>query len=172
MRLQDVEAILRALNDAEVRYLIVGGLAVVAHGYPRLTVDIDLVVNLERENVLRSMNALERIGYRPLVPVPSAQFADEEMRKMWREEKHMIVFQMQHSDPQSTRLDIFVGEPFDFDQEYAQAEWLDVAGIPCPVVRIETLMTMKEGAGRPKDLGDVGELKKLLDIRNDERANG
>jgi hypothetical protein len=127
MRLQDIEAIVRALNDAEARYLIVGGLAVVAHGYPRLTVDLDIVLNLKRENVLRAMNALEQIGYRPIVPVPGAQFADEEMRRAWREEKHMIVFQMYNPDPRSTRLDLFVTEPFDFDKEYAQAEWLHVA---------------------------------------------
>jgi hypothetical protein len=69
MKIDDVRTILRALNDANVRYLIVGGLAVVAHGYVRFTQDIDLVVQLERENVLRAMNALTAIGYRPLIPV-------------------------------------------------------------------------------------------------------
>jgi hypothetical protein len=170
MRLQDVEAILRALNDANAHYLIVGGLAVVAHGYPRLTVDIDIVLSLERENVLRAMKALHAIGYRPLAPVKAEQFADEALRESWRREKQMIVFQMMNLDRASTRLDIFVSEPFDFAEEYAQAVWLDVAGIPSPVLRIETLIAMKEQANRPKDLGDAGELKKLLDIRNDERA--
>jgi predicted nucleotidyltransferase len=42
MKIDDVGTILRALNDANVRYLIVGGLAVVAHGYVRFTQDIDL----------------------------------------------------------------------------------------------------------------------------------
>ena len=86
MKLADVEAILRALNDAEVRYLIVGGLAVVAHGYVRATVDMDIVLHLERENVLRAMAALKEIGYRPLVPVEAADFADEQRRKLWRDE--------------------------------------------------------------------------------------
>ena len=171
MKLADVEAILRALNGAHVRYLIVGGLAVVAHGYPRLTVDVDIVLNLERENVLRAMRALDVIGYRPLVPVKSEQFADETLRESWRKEKHMIVFQLANLNRPSTRLDIFVSEPFDFDEEYAQAEWLDVAGIPSPILRIETLIEMKRASARPKDLGDAGELKKLLDIRADERAN-
>ena len=54
MRLQDIEAIVGALNGAEARYLIVGGLAVVAHGYVRATVDMDIVLQLERENVLRA----------------------------------------------------------------------------------------------------------------------
>src|SRR5216110_1966366 len=94
MKLADVEAILCALNDAEVRYLIVGGLAVAAHGYVRATVDIDIVLNLERENVIRAMNALEQIGYQPLVPVKATDFADNEKRRIWQVEKHMIVFQM------------------------------------------------------------------------------
>lgn len=172
MKLADVEAILRALNDANARYLIVGGLAVVAHGYPRLTVDVDIVLHLERENILKGMKALDRIGYRPLIPVKGEQFADEGLRESWRKEKNMIVFQMMNLDRPSTRLDLFVTEPFNFDDEYAQAEWLDVAGIPSPILRLETLIKMKQEARRPKDLGDLGELEKLLDIQNDERANG
>jgi predicted nucleotidyltransferase len=170
MKLADVEAILRALNDAEVRYLIVGGLAVIAHGYVRLTVDVDIVLDLQRDNVLRAMKALEKIGYRPLVPVRGLDFADEKLRESWRKEKNMIVFQMMNLDRPSTRLDIFVNEPFDFEPEYAVAKWEEVAGIRSPVVRIETLIVMKQGAARGKDIGDVGELRKLLDIENDERA--
>lgn len=168
MKLADIEAILRALNGAEVRYLIVGGLAVVAHGYLRFTQDIDIVLSLERDNVLRAMNALNAIGYRPLVPVDASQFADEKIRRAWQNEKNMIVFQMMNLDRPSTRLDLFVTEPFDFKTEYASAEQREVGGISAPVLRMETLIVMKEQAGRPKDLGDAGELKKLLDIRDHE----
>ena len=80
----------------------------------------------------------------------------------------MVVFQMLNLDRDSTRLDIFVSEPFDFDREYAAAKWEKVTGILSPILRIETLISMKQQAARPKDLGDVGELKKLLDIERDE----
>ena len=99
MRVQDVEAILRALNDANARYLIVGGLAVIAHGYVRLTVDVDIVLSLQRDNVLRAMKALEKIAYRPLIPVNPLDFANEELRESWRKEKNMIVFQMMNLGP-------------------------------------------------------------------------
>jgi len=46
MEVRSVEAIVRALNTAEVEYLIVGGLAVNVHGYERLTQDVDLVIGL------------------------------------------------------------------------------------------------------------------------------
>jgi hypothetical protein len=170
MRLIDVKAIVQALHNADARYLIVGGLAVIAHGYPRLTVDMDIVLNLQRENVLRAIEALEAIGYRPLAPVAGSEFADDQKRKLWFHEKRMLVFQLRHSDPQSTHLDIFVNEPFDFESEYAQAEWLDIAGVPAPVLRIEALMKLKKEAARPKDLGDLGELEKLAKIKDDERS--
>jgi hypothetical protein len=165
MKLVDVEAILRALNDAEVRYLIVGGLAVVAHGYVRATVDMDIVLHLERANVLRAMKALDGIGYKPLVPVEGIQLADEQIRKMWQAEKHMIVFQMRNPNRESTRLDIFVEEPFSFAEEFALAKWEDVAGIPSPILRLERLLQMKLESGRPQDLADVAELELIRENR-------
>ncbi len=44
MKVSSLEAILRALAEAEARYLIVGGLAVAVHGYGRVTFDVDLIV--------------------------------------------------------------------------------------------------------------------------------
>ena len=159
MKLADVEAILRALNDAEVRYLIVGGLAVVAHGYVRATVDMDIVLHLERENVLRAMAALKEIGYQPLVPVEAADFADEQKRKLWRDEKHMVVFQMRHPRTESTRLDIFMEEPFSFNGEYERAFWEEVAGERAPILYYGELIRLKRSSGRPQDLADVAELE-------------
>lgn len=158
MKLNDIEAILRALNDADVLYLIVGGLAVVAHGYVRATVDIDIVLNLEEANARRAMRALTAIGYRPLVPVDALEFADSEIRKRWQTEKHMIVFQLRNPDRNSTRLDLFVEEPFPFSEELAQAKWESVAGIKAPVLRLERLLQMKRDSGRPQDLADVEQL--------------
>src|SRR5206468_12465068 len=118
MKVDDIRTIFRALNDADVHYLIVGGLAVVAHGYVRFTQDIDLVIQLERENVLRAMNALTAIGYRPLIPVDAEQFADETLRQQWRDDNGMIVFQMLIAERESTSIDIYVTESFDFDEEF------------------------------------------------------
>ena len=165
MKLADVQAILRALNDADVRYLIVGGLAVVAHGYVRATVDIDIVLNLEKENALRAMKALDAIGYRPLVPVAATDFADEAIRRRWIEDKNMIVFQMRNPDRESTRLDIFVDEPFSFAKELAEAKWEDVAGIQAPVLRLERLLQMKRESGRPQDLLDIEQLELIAGSR-------
>jgi hypothetical protein len=166
MKLADVEAILRALNDANVRYLIVGGLAVIAHGYVRLTLDADIVLDLSTENVRRAMDALEAIGYRPLVPVVAAEFADEEKRRKWIEEKRMIVFQMHNPSRESTRLDIFVSEPFPFYDAYGKALWEEVARVRAPIVPYEQLIRLKRAAGRSQDLIDVEHLETIRRARS------
>jgi len=51
----EIEGILDALNRAHVRYLIVGGVAVVLHGYLRTTAALDLIIQLDRDNVLRAI---------------------------------------------------------------------------------------------------------------------
>ena len=68
MKLASFEAIVRALEDASVRYLIVGGLAVNAHGFLRFTKDVDFVVQLAPDNIERAFVALRGLGYRPMVP--------------------------------------------------------------------------------------------------------
>lgn len=58
MEVHSIETIVRALNDAKVKYLIVGGLAVNAHGFVRLTRDVSLVLGLEPANAARRRNGL------------------------------------------------------------------------------------------------------------------
>lgn len=72
MKLASLEAIVRALNEGNVRYLIAGGLAVNAHGYVRFTQDVDLVIALDSANIVRAFEMLAKLGYRPAVPCPRA----------------------------------------------------------------------------------------------------
>lgn len=167
--LTSLEAIVRVLNDADVKYLIVGGLAVVAHGYGRVTFDVDLVVQLQPQNVRHAMKALESLAYRPLVPVSAEDFADPAIRQSWIRDKGQVVFQL-HSDRHlETRIDLFVTEPFDFEDEYAHALRGEILpGLEVRFVSIETLIRMKEAAGREKDREDVRQLRKLMESPGDE----
>ena len=168
MKLASFEAITKALNDADVRYLVVGGLAVAAHGHGRLTFDVDLVLQLQPENVKRAMAALGSLGYRPTVPVPAQQFADAALREMWIREKNMIIFQMHSDQHRETRIDLFITEPFDFDTEYTAALIGEVLpGLETRFVRLETLLLMKAAAGREKDLEDIRQLKLLQEAGNE-----
>ncbi len=168
MEVRSVEAIVRALNEAMVRYLIVGGVAVIAHGYERLTKDLDLVIGLEHGNITAALAALEAIDYHMAVPESPADFARPEVRERWRCEKGMIVLKLWSDLHRRTPIDIFIYEPFNFDLEYAAARRENVLGaLQAPIVRYETLIEMKKTAGRPQDLADISDLNRLQELKKE-----
>jgi hypothetical protein len=164
LKLAAFEAIATALRDAGVRYLVAGGIAVNAHGYLRLTHDVDLVIQLEGDHVLPAFRALASLGYRPSVPVTAEQFADEAQRARWIREKGMQVLNF-HSDlHRPFTVDIFVSVPFDFDSEYEAAMQGEVApGLTVRFVSIPTLIAMKQLANRPRDLDDIVHLRMIME---------
>jgi len=162
MERRSLEAIFRALNKAEARYLVVGGVAVIAHGYVRNTADLDLVLELEPENLKRALPALAGLGYRPRAPVPILDFADPAKRASWMREKGMLVFSLFSDEHYRTEVDIFVEHPFDFERAYAEAFRQEMApGLSATIVSRRELIAMKEKCGRPEDLLDVARLRDL-----------
>jgi hypothetical protein len=112
--------------------------------------------------VKRAVTALESEGYRPTVPVAAADFADPARRESWIRDKGMIVFQLHSDRHPETRIDLFVHEPFDFDREFDEALVGELLpGLQTRFVSLETLIRMKEAAGREKDREDVRQLRLL-----------
>jgi hypothetical protein len=156
------EPIFDALNRSGVRYVVVGGVATVLHGFPRLTADIDLVVDLEPGEAQKAINALLGIGLRPYAPVDPAEFADPSQRRRWIEEKNMRVFTM--SDPHNPlrQVDIFVEHPMDFETLWSRAERVRLEATEVRVAAIPDLIELKRQAGRLQDLADIEALTAIL----------
>jgi hypothetical protein len=162
MERRSVESIVRALNEARVRYLIAGGVAVVAHGYVRFTADLDVILDLETENVRRATKVLAVLGYCPRAPVPIEQFADPTARAEWVREKGMTVFSLFSAQHPRTEVDLFVRPPLDFDRAYAAAMKWDVApNVSATFVSLPDLLSLKRQAGRPRDLDDIERLNAI-----------
>lgn len=169
MRLSSFEAIVKALNDAGARYIVVGGLAVNAHGYQRLTHDVDFVIQLQPENIRAAFSALEPLGYRPTVPVTGEQFADADQRQSWIKDKGMRVLNLYSDQHRDTPLDLFVSEPFDFEREYEQAMRAEITpGLEARFANIPALIKMKEEAGRERDHDDIQHLRWIQQERSDD----
>jgi len=170
VKLAAFEAIAAALRDAGVRYLVAGGLAVNAHGYLRLTYDVDLVIQLTPKNIVPAFQALASLGYRPTVPVTAEQFADGAQRARWIREKGMQVLNFYSDLHRPVPVDVFVSEPFDFDSEYESALQGELApGLTARFVSIPALIAMKQLANRPRDLDDIEHLRLIMEEqRRDE----
>ena len=163
MRLASFDALVKALDDGHVRYLVAGGLAVNAHGLLRFTKDVDLVIQLAPDNIERAFAALGGLGYRPIVPVQASQLADRATREGWVREKGMQVLQFWSDAHPETPVDVFVAEPFDFDAEYRRALVKPLGSIAVRFVSIPALIKMKEAADRPQDRIDIDHLRRRLE---------
>ncbi len=170
VKLAIFETICATLNEAKVRYLVAGGLAVNAHGYLRLTYDVDLVIQLGRKNILAAFGALAKVGYKPTVPVTAFQFADIKQRNDWIKNKRMQVLNFHNAKHQLMPVDVFVNEPFDFSREYKSAiRGKLTPDLPVRFVSISTLIKMKKLANRPKDLDDIEHLRELMKEKRREK---
>jgi hypothetical protein len=160
MKLATFEEIIKSLNKNGVRYLVVGGMAVVAHGYGRLTYDLDLVIKLTKKNIITGFSSLERLGYKPAIPVTGRQFAEKKLRERWIKEKGMTVLNFFSEKHPDTPVDVFVEEPFDFDMCFENAAEEELSkGNSFRFVNIPTLIAMKKKARRDKDKDDIKHLK-------------
>ena len=163
-----LDRIFAALNAADVRYLIVGGVAVVLHGHLRTTADLHLVVQLEAENVTRALEALRTLGFRPRNPVALGDFADPDLRARWREEMGMVAFSLWSKRMPGTGVDLLTEEPPDFREVYERALRVDLDTTHATVIGLEDLMAMKRQSGRTRDLEDVVALEALLPEDEDD----
>ena len=114
------------------------------------------------DNIRATFAALRTADYHPAVPIVAEQFADPAMRENWRAEKGMLVLKFWSDLHRATPLDVFITEPFPFEEEFREAPREELApGLTVPYVRLETLLAMKRAAGRRHDLTDIDELNLL-----------
>ena len=135
----------RLFNDHSVEYLLVGGQAVIAHGYPRLTKDLELWVRPSIENGVRVLAALEQFG----TPLPN--FSPERLV-----DRRTLL--MLGRDP--FRIDILTDIPgVDFDAAFRRRTSLVLDVQPIPLIAADDLIANKIASGRLQDLADVEALK-------------
>lgn len=158
----------KTLNDADVHYIVVGGLATVLHGYARFTADIDLVVDLQKPEAEKAVKAFVGLGLKPRMPIDPLQFADANIRESWRTEKNMEV--LSFYDPRNPLLsvDLFVYEPIPYHELTSRAERKNIEGIIIPVCSINDLIDLKRQSARPRDIEDIEYLREIQRIQEED----
>lgn len=164
-RQYDPQLIFERLCDADVRYVIIGGWAVNAHGHRRFTADVDICPDPEFGNLVRLARLL----------------TDLEARQLGLEDFDQDELPGDPTDPESlsdggnfrTETAIGILDVMQWisvaDEELGYARLADdavhaeVFGIPVMICSLPALLTMKRAAGRPRDLEDLEALKALED---------
>lgn len=157
----DYLAILKKLNEKDIRYIVVGGIAVNLYGIPRMTYDIDLIIDLEDKNLEKFLKLLKGWGFRPKVPVDIMDFAKKENRDEWIKNKNMKAFNLVNPEWAISEIDIVIDSPVDYDKAHKRINKVKLHGVTIPVVSISDLIKMKQVTDRQQDRADIRYLKEL-----------
>jgi hypothetical protein len=146
--------ILACLREHGVEFVVIGGLAAIAHGSRRMTRDIDVVVRPEDENLRRLEAALAALDAVALI-------GDGRERAIEPADLATIALGTTlHTNSPAGRLDI-VGAPAGgapFEALWRRGEFVSVDGVGVRIAGLDDLIAMKRAAGRPLDLQDIADL--------------
>ncbi len=141
----DFKDLLRAFNDERVRYMIIGGYAVIKHTEPRFTKDLDLWVSPEKENAEKVYAALVKFGA-PITDLEPQDFTE-----------HEFFFTMGMAP---NRIDIlFDLKGIDSEEAWKRGVTGSLGDLEVVFIGREDLIRNKEAAGRLQDLADAEKLR-------------
>ncbi len=156
-----IAELLQSLSDEQVQYVLVGGLAVQLHGFLRSTFDIDLVLAMSDENLVRFISVAKRFGLLPVMPVAIDALRDERQIEQWYCEKGMLAFALREPQSGGSVVDILVRPDVPFDTLNANAIVGELFGRQVHIASVADLLVMKRVANRPKDKLDITALEKI-----------
>lgn len=150
--------VLKAFEDVGVEYILIGGFAVVLHGLPRFTVDMDFFVKMVNENIEKLRKALYEV------------FKDQDIQEITFHElkKYPVI---RYGTPDGFHIDIMaqLGELAGYDD--LNYEVVQIEGQKIRVATPESLLKLKENTVRPEDKGDAAFLRELLKRREKRDAH-
>lgn len=144
---QDFRDFLKALNKRDVEYILVGGMAVILHGYVRTTGDMDVWVNRTKENYQKIAKAFVDFGM-PVFDMTEPNFLSDNY-DVWS-------FGM---SPVKIELMTAV-KGLDFDEAFKIAQFYTEENISIRFLHLNSLIQSKKASGRYKDLDDIEQLNK------------
>jgi hypothetical protein len=162
----DYGLLFRKLQNHNVQYLVCGGLAVNLHGVPRMTADIDIILNLTSENIQRFEECTNELNYKLSVPVKLSNISSDNFRKELRETKNLIALSFFNYDKDFLALDVLLDFPIAFQELWDKRKERKEGDTIVNVVSIEHLIQLKEYAARVQDKQDIYYLSK---IKNEDK---
>lgn len=157
------QPVFAAFENADARYVIVGGVATVLHGFARFTADIDVVLDYTPAEIPKALGALRSLSLRPRAPVPLDALGDPGQREAWVRDKGMTVLSLWDPSDPMREVDVFVEPPIPFEELWRDSVVMSLSEGKVRVASIAHLIRMKRIANRPEDLLDIEALSAILE---------
>ena len=158
----DAQEMLRVLSAHSVDFVVIGGIAVQAHGYIRWTKDVDVIVQPTTLNFSRLSEALQDLDAKLRGPGTLKLTDPHQLRRAPRVPLMTTAGPLDVVDVQHVR-----GAPRDYEALRRAALVVELAGFEVAVAGLSDLIRMKRAAGRDHDLADIEALTRRPDERPD-----
>ncbi|MFH1709491.1 MAG: hypothetical protein ABH860_00280 [bacterium] len=146
---------IKELNKSRLRYLVIGGVAVNLYGLHRLTLDLDLIIDLSKNSLNEFIRVMGGLGYRTKVP-----------KSAWGKHAAIAFHSRKEEDK---RIDVFLKNPIDFNSAYKKRKLFRVEkGFYISCVSFKDLLSLKKKADRLRDWIDIGSLKRMKELGKNE----
>ncbi len=165
----DYAKVFHALSEHEVRYLVVGGVALNLLGVPRMTGGLDLFVPLEKENLSRLLAALQSLGCWPRVPSEAEALLDPKVRAEMKEEGYAS-FPFLNPDTPTMTVNVVLEPPLRFPDAEKKREMVACGRLPVPVLSAADMIRWKDKFRRQRDRSDIESLHNLLRVQGKEKG--
>lgn len=150
------------LEVAKIRYILVGGLAMNLHGVPRSTMDVDIVLAMDQDNLRVFLDMATQMNMKPVAPVAIGDFLNPVVRKSWVKDKNMVAFGLRPADPSAPTVDVLIDPPLDIEAALKRVKPQNVGSCRVFLASVEDLIILKEKTGRIQDRADIEHLKRLI----------
>lgn len=158
------ERIFKTFQEQNIKYTVIGGIAVNLHGYNRLTGDLDIIISLDEENIRKFINAVKDLGLIPRLPLNLDDLANETIRNNWINEKRMLVFSVYNQKYPLEHIDVKIDDNENIEHYIDSSILIEADDIKIPLISIDNLIKLKKMAGRDRDLVDVQALERIKKI--------
>ena len=150
-----IEKICRALNDAGVRFAVIGGYAVALYGLPRGTIDVDIALHWTLQDLVRAEAVLKKLGLTSILPVTARDVY--ERRDEYIQNRNLVAWNFRNPNIPLEQVDIIIN----YDLKGKLTNDVEMPQTTIPVLSVDDLIEMKRLSGREQDLEDAAALEKL-----------
>ncbi|MBU2530318.1 MAG: hypothetical protein KKD35_04690 [Elusimicrobia bacterium] len=147
--------IAQLFQKRKIKFAIAGGYAVALHGAVRGTVDLDIVLELDKKSFIAAESALKSIGLVSRLPVDAAKVFD--FRLEYIKNKNLIAWNFWNPDNPVEIIDIILP----YNLKGRKIKQIKSQGVILPILSVDEIIKMKKESARAQDMEDIKALEKL-----------
>lgn len=149
-------SLIQHFEKEKLPYILVGGYALALQGIVRATVDIDLVVSLSENHLIKAEKIMNELGLQSRIPIRAKDLA--QFHEVYRKERNLIAWSFVDYKNRSRQVDLLIYPPL----KSLKSELISVHGFKVRTATKKTLLEMKKESNRPQDQFDILKLEEVL----------